>query len=187
MYSFCSSLDDTAHIPLIQRGGTTVFSQSPRLTTAETAKQPFTMQLALDWQGFSAGRLAVDDGLTIGNIEAGQYNAFSVSAHFARSSGSSGGSGLTGAVHYSAQQLAPQYDTSKLFIQRIVVIGTDLMEGADIPTPTLSVNEQLVSLDGLKMRVVNGAIVLEDSSASILPVGQNWKLQWTGPQSVLSA
>ena len=175
MYSFCSALDDTAHVPLIQRGGSTVFTQTPMLTTAETRMQPFTMQVALDWQGVSTGHLALDDGLTIGNIAARKYNAFTATARLTVGADAN----VTGHIEYTAQHLAPQFDISHLFIQRIVVLGGDLADGANIATPTLTVDGKQTSLSGVEMQVVNGAIVLVDSSASLLPASKNWQLRWT--------
>ena len=183
VFSFCSALDDTAHVPLIQRGGSTVFTQTPMLTTAETRKQPFTMQVALDWQGRSMGQLALDDGMTIGNIAARRYNAFTATARLTVGADAN----ITGHIEHTAQHLAPEYDISKLFVQRIIVLGADLADGANLPTPTLTVDGKQTSLNGLKMQVVNGAIVLDDNSASILPAGRNWELRWTAAADQVDA
>ena len=43
-FSFCSSLSDTAHVPVIQRGGSIVHTQVPRMTTYETAMTPYTLR-----------------------------------------------------------------------------------------------------------------------------------------------
>ena len=179
MYSFCSSLDDTAHVPLVQLGGTTVFSQTPMLTTAETVKQPFTMQMVLNWKGQSRGRLSLDDGLTIGNIAAGDYNSFSVTAHFSRSAASSN---FTGVIRYQTLHLAPSYDVSGLFIQRVVLLGADLKDDAAVAMPMLTMAGKEVPLHGMTLRVVNGAVVM-DSTASSLPVGQSWQLRWLEPHT----
>jgi hypothetical protein len=174
MYSFCSSLDDTAHIPLVQLGGTTVFTQTPKLTTSETFRQPLTMQMALNWKGISTGRLSLDDGTAIGNIQAGQYNAFTVSARIS----SKNSSAITGAIRYSAQHLASQYDISGLFIQRVVLMGADLADALNVPTPLVTVAGKTVPLNGMELSVLNGALVLQDKTGSILPAGQNWQIRW---------
>ena len=173
-FSFCSALDDTAHVPLILRGGNTVFTQTPMLTTAETVKQPLSMQVALDWRGESVGHLSLDDGLTIGNIQAHQYNAFEVTTRMSVD----GTGSMTGHIQYRAQHLAPQYDISHLYVQRIAVLGGDLADGTSVSTPKLTVNGKETQPAGVKVSVMNGAIVLEDSSASLLPAGQNWELSW---------
>ena len=176
-FSFCSALDDTAHLPLLQRGGTAVFTQLPRLTTAETAKQPFTLLLAVDSMGRSTGRLSLDDGLTLGNIAAGQYNAFTVDAHF----GAGGGSSLVGSIRYSAQRLAPQYDVSSLRIQRIVVMGLDVGEKHTVTAPRLTLlgEQAALPLHASTLRSNNGALLIEVA----LPVGRDWQLDWSSDES----
>lgn len=175
-YSFCSSLDDTAHIPLVQLGGTAVFSQTAQLTTAATVRQPYTLQMALNWKGQSSGRLTVDDGLAIGNIAAGEYNAFHATAALNIHSANN----VTGAIRFVVQQLAEQYDVSQLFVQRVVVMGADVAEGAVLPMPVLTVAGRVQKADGLVVSVVNGAIVVEDVTAKLMPIGQSWKLSWNG-------
>ena len=176
-FSFCSALDDTAHLPLLQRGGTAVFTQQPQLTTAATVKQPFTLLLAVDSMGRSTGRLTIDDGLTIGNIAAGHYNAFTVDAHFVAGNASS----LVGAIRYSAQRLAPQYDVAGLRIQRIVVMGLDVDERHAVTAPrlTLQGEQAALPLHASTLRTSNGALLIE----LVLPVGRDWQLDWSGDES----
>ena len=156
-----------------------MFSQTPQLTTAATVKQPFTMQIALNWKGRSTGRLTIDDGLAIGNIQAGQYNAFSVTADLALNASTSH---INGVIRYTAQQLAPQFDVSDLFVQRIVVLGADLKDESALPTPLLTMAGKAVPLNGMKLRVENGAIVI-DSTASTLPINRSWQIRWIEPRT----
>ena len=60
-FSFCSSLDDTATIPLIQRGGTVVHTQLPGMTTVETMATPYTLRIAVDHMGHAVGTASLID------------------------------------------------------------------------------------------------------------------------------
>ena len=69
-YSFCSSLSDTAYVPLIQRGGMVVHTQVAGMTTYETVDSPYTLRIALDQAGQASGSAALidPDALDLDNL-----------------------------------------------------------------------------------------------------------------------
>ena len=167
-YSFCSSLSDTAHVPLIQRGGTVVHTQQPKSTTFETWTTPYTLRVALDAAGSFRGSLYLDDGES---IDAPHWSLQTSGAVF-YSNGK-----IAGSLQHDVLA-ATSYDLSALYVEAIVIAGLDVPEGSSVPLPVLTVEQRRVELTGVSVAVRNGAVVLTDSSASIIPVGASWELTW---------
>ena len=63
-----------ADVPLLQRGGTIVVTQSPGLTTAATVLNPLIVKIALDLSGRARGAVYLEDGISADSVDRGDYH-----------------------------------------------------------------------------------------------------------------
>ena len=176
-FSFCSTLDDTAHIPIIQRGGTVVHSQVAGMTTFETIDTPYTLHIALDHTGHAVGAAALidPDALDLDNPTGAPPSWLSSETAALTYNGTAG---LVGRIHHALEGKS-QYNITGKAIQSMVVAGLDLPDGTTVAMPSFSVGDRSVPLTGVTLAVENGALVLSDPSAALFRLSvPAWTLLW---------
>ncbi len=63
-------------INVLLRGGYIIARQLPNITTEQTRKGDFILQVALDFNGMASGQLFWDSGDGLDNLILGQFNIF---------------------------------------------------------------------------------------------------------------
>ena len=162
-YSFCSSLDDTAHIPIIQRGGTIVHTHVAGMTTFETIDTPYTLRIALDHAGRALGTAALidPDALALDNPTGAPSSWLSYETAALTYSGTAG---VVGMIHHGVEGQSEYIITGKV-IQSKVVVGLDIPERVKVAS--FSVGGKSVPLTGVTVGIQNGALVLRPERGAV--------------------
>ncbi|GBF95413.1 glucan 1,3-alpha-glucosidase-like [Raphidocelis subcapitata] len=158
-------------IPVFYRGGHIVPRRDrPRRSTAQQARDPFTLVVALDWEGSAKGDLYVDDGRSF---------AFRRGIYAHRSFEFEGGR-LRCAAATAAAGAPPGRLSTDLAIERIVVLG--LPQGREweaILTPAAGKPRRLPAARGgadAGLDPKQGAAVVV--RAGRVPVGADWEIEF---------
>jgi len=175
-YSFCSSLSDTAHVPVIQRGGTVVYTQDPGLTTTETLMNPYTLRVAVNYAGHALGSMELIHPDALGEGPTGAPPAWLSIENAFLTYNATGG--VVGRVSHALLGRADYNITGKAY-HSMVIVGLDIPEGVKLPLPTFTVGGRTVPLTGVTVTVHNGAVVVTDPSNALFLISDpTWTLVW---------
>jgi len=168
---FSSLIAKDAMIPLIQRGGFIVAQQHPLLTSYETLKTDFTLNIALNHSGDSYGRLVLDDGITIGNIDRDEYHRIDHSAKLSLDSNNL----ISGVIRQNVR-LNSKFPIKGILVEQIIVMGLDLTDKSQIGSPVLTVNGKVVPSTNINWSIMSGALYIDATSAKSIPIDAEWKI-----------
>ena len=182
-----------ATISLLQRGGYIVARQQPMAQTVDTWVTPISLHIALNATGHAQGTVTLDDGVSLDNLDRGDYHAVEhvavlgkqgevrgvvVHRHGGRVGLEVGALGVVGRVEQVVLPFKSTYDVSGMYIELVVVLGLDVTDVKELGTPTLTVAGRGVSLSQVKWSVSNGAFILDARGLQLLPIAQPWTLMF---------
>jgi len=172
MMTFTDTLNATSYIPLALRGGHIVPVQQAGLTTFATHSSPFSLYVGLDYTGTAMGRIVIDDGENIDNIDRGDFWDVRQQAVLSLSNNV-----ITGAITQFHLSMGT-YDVSALHIDRVAIIGLDLPDSFTARPPILTVQGKSTPLSSATLTLMNGALIidLDDQSPTPIPIQYPWSL-----------
>ena len=179
---FAVPIASDATIPLLQRGGFIVTRQQPQAQTADTWLTDFTLHVALNVHGKSEGAITLDDGVSLGNIDNGDYHTIEHRAAL-----NSSATPITGYLEQLVPSSQCSWNITGQYVELVAVLGLDVEAVNGVAQPTLTVAGQPVSLSKVSWLVVNGALVMDARGLQLLPIGQPWKISFAGKQPVAAS